>query len=66
MEYISSSISSSCSLLLLFIRTGNWDLHLYAVYEMIPILHAATHLAINAKSARLYLDTMTKLPEIMP
>ena len=45
-------------------RTGNWDLHLCAVSEMIPILHAAAHLAY-AKSTRLYLDTMKKLPEIM-
>ena len=53
--------------LLLFIwveRTGNWDLHLYAVSEMIPILHAAAHLAY-AKSAWPYLDTMKTLSEIM-
>ena len=37
---------------------------MYAVSEMIPILHAAAHLAY-AKSARLYLETMTQLPEIM-
>ena len=39
-------------------------MHLYAVSEIIPILHAAAHLA-NAKSARLYLDTMKKIPEIL-
>ena len=46
-------VSHSCRLLVLFIRaerTRNWDLHLYAVSEMIPILHAAAHLAINVKS----------------
>ena len=62
MEYI-----RQVRVLLLFIRaeqTGNWDLRLYAVSEMIPILHAAAHLAY-AKSARLFLDTMKKLPEIM-
>ena len=53
--------------LLLLIRgeqTGNWYLHLYAVSEMIPILHDAAHLAY-AKSARHYLDTMKKILEIM-
>ena len=45
-------------------QTGNWGLHLYAVSEIIPILHTAAHLAY-AKSARLYLDTMKKIPEIM-
>ena len=53
--------------LLLFMRaerTGNCDVHLYALSEIIPILHIAAHLAY-AKSARLYLDTIKKLPEIM-
>lgn len=62
MEYI-----KQVCVLLLFIRaerTGNWNLHLYAVSEMIPILHAAGHLAY-ARSARLYLDTMKTLPDVM-
>ena len=45
-------------------RTGNWDLHLYSVVEMIPILHAAGHMAF-ARSTRRYLDSMKNLPEIM-
>ena len=60
MEYI-----RQVRVLLLFIRaerTGNRDLYLYAIYEMIPILHAAAHLAY-AKTARL--DAMKTLPEIM-
>ena len=53
--------------LLLFIRakrTGNWDLHLFAITDMIPILHASAHLAY-AHSARSYLNTMMNLPNVM-
>lgn len=45
-------------------RTGDWDLHLHTVSEMIPMFHAAGHLAY-AKSARLYLDQMKGLSDIM-
>lgn len=45
-------------------RTGDWDLHLYCIAKMIPIFHASGHLAY-ARSARRYLDSMKKLPEIM-
>lgn len=39
-------------------RTGNWNLHLHCVREMIPHFHAAGHLQY-AKSARLYLQQMS-------
>ena len=45
-------------------RTGNWDLHLFAITEMIQVLHASAHLAY-ARSAPLYLDTMKNLPNVM-
>ena len=45
-------------------RTGDFDLHLYSLAHMIPILHAAGHLAY-ARSARCYLDAMKELPDIM-
>ena len=45
--------------LLLFIRVVR-DLYLYVVHELIPILHAADHLAYD-KSARRNLDTMKKI-----
>ena len=45
-------------------RTGDWDLHLHAVSEMIPLFHAAGHLAY-AKSAHLYLDQMKDLEGTM-
>ena len=46
------------------VHSGGASLYLYVVHELIPILHAADHLAYD-KSARLNLDTMKKLPEIM-
>ncbi len=55
------------SLLRLFIRaerTGDWNLHLYCIRRMIPLFHAAGHIAY-AKSARLYLHQMTQLESIM-
>ena len=45
-------------------RTGDWDLHLYCVAQMIPVFHASAHLAY-ARSSRRYLDTMRNLPNIM-
>ena len=45
-------------------RTGDWDLHLHVVSEMIPLFHAAGHIAY-AKAARLYLDQMKGLMDIM-
>ena len=45
-------------------RTGNWELHLHCISQMIPLFHAAGHLAY-AKSARLYLHQMQNLEEIM-
>ena len=41
-------------------RTGDWHLHLYAVKQMLPYLHAAGHLHY-AKSAHLYLQQMEEL-----
>lgn len=46
-------------------RTGDWDLHLYCVKEILPHFHAAGHLA-HAKSAHLYLQQMSELPERTP
>lgn len=45
-------------------RTGDWDLHLYCVSEMVPILHAAGHLPY-ARSTRRYLDKMKQIPDIL-
>ena len=45
-------------------RAGDWYLHLYAVKQMLPYLHAAGHLAY-AKSAHLYVQQMEELtPEV--
>ena len=46
-------------------RTGDWNLHLYCISEMIPLFHAAGHFAY-AKSARLYLQQMGNLAQQMP
>lgn len=45
-------------------RTGDWDLHLDSVKEMIPYFHAAGHLNY-AKSAHLYYQDMITLHEKM-
>ena len=45
-------------------RTGDLDLHMYCITQMIPIFHASGHFAY-AKSSRRYLDIMRKLPSIM-
>ena len=45
-------------------RSGNWDLHLYCTRQMIPLFHAAGHLAY-AKYARLYVQDMESLSERM-
>lgn len=41
-------------------RTGNWNLHLQSVYEMLPYFAAAGH-RLNAKSAYIYLQMMHDL-----
>ena len=46
-------------------RTGNWKFHLHCVQEMIPHFHAAGHLPY-AKSARLYLQQMNSIQQVMP
>ena len=46
-------------------RTGNWQLHLHCVEEMIPHFHAAGHLQY-VKSARLYLQQMNNIVLVMP
>jgi len=46
-------------------RTGNWHLHLDCTYEMLNLFAATGH-SNYAKSARLYLQMMTKLPETHP
>ena len=46
-------------------RTGDWNLHLYCISQMIPLFHAAGHFAY-AKSARLYLQQMGNLAQHMP
>ena len=45
-------------------RTGNWKFHLHCVQEMIPHFHAAGHLPY-AKSARLYLQQMNFIQQVM-
>ena len=45
-------------------QTGNWQLHLHCMEEMIPHFHAAGHLQY-AKSARLYLQQMNNLVHVM-
>lgn len=45
-------------------RLGNWELHLKCVRDMLPIFHAAGHLAY-AKSAQIYLQDMVDLVNIM-
>ena len=45
-------------------RTGNWQLHLHCVEEMIPHFHIAGHLQY-AKSARFYLQQMNNLVHVM-
>ena len=50
-----------------FIRaegTGNRELHLHCVQEMIPNFHAAGHLPY-AKTARLYLQQMNSIEQVM-
>ena len=46
-------------------RTGNWELHLDAIFKML-ILFAATGHTNYAKSARLYLQMMRDLPSNYP
>lgn len=41
-------------------RTGNWDLHLHALSEMLPYLAAAGHYAYT-KSVQIYLQKMSNL-----
>jgi hypothetical protein len=45
-------------------RSGNWQLHLQCVKEMLPYFHAAGHLHY-AKSVHLYLQQMTNLQNLM-
>ena len=45
-------------------QTGNWQLHLHFMEEMIPHFHAAGQLQY-AKSARLYLQQMNNLVHVM-
>lgn len=54
-------------LMLNFIRaekTGNWELHLATITEMMPLFHAAGH-TLYAKSAQLYLQQMNNLQRVM-
>lgn len=46
-------------------RTGNWELHLQTIKEMLPYLAAAGH-NLYVKSARLYLQIMEDLPNQHP
>ena len=45
-------------------RIGDWNLHIYCIRHMIPLFHAAGHLAY-AKSARLYVQDMERLADHM-
>jgi hypothetical protein len=54
-------------LIMLFLRAeraGYWDLHLYAIELMIPYFHAAGHIKY-ARCARLYIEQMKRLKDIM-
>ena len=42
-------------------RSGNWDLHLYCIAKMIPVLHAGGHTAYAKSSSRLYLNQINQL-----
>ena len=56
------------SLIRMFIRaerTGDWELHLHCIRQMLPHFHAAGHIAY-AKSAHLYTQQMLELPHKMP
>ena len=46
-------------------RTGNWELHLQSVYDMIPYFAATGH-RLYAKSAHVYLQNMLSLPVTHP
>ncbi|KAK3713979.1 hypothetical protein QZH41_005649 [Actinostola sp. cb2023] len=46
-------------------RTGNWNLHLQAVYDMLPYFAAAGH-NLYAKSAYIYLQLMYDLQQTHP
>ena len=46
-------------------RTGNWDLHLQAVFNMLPYFAAASH-NLYVKSAHLYLKSMHQLQNTHP
>jgi len=55
-------------LLMMFIReerTGNWTLHLHMVAQMLPYLASSGH-SMYTKSARVYLQLMTKLENYHP
>ena len=41
-------------------RTGDWHLHLYAIKQMLPYLHAAAHLAYP-KSTHHYVQHLEQL-----
>ena len=46
-------------------QTGNWQLHLKSVHEMLPYFAASGH-TLYAKSAYIYLQMMLRLPETHP
>lgn len=46
-------------------RTGNWRLHLQCVHDMLPYLAASGH-RLYTKSAYVYLQMMTELPNTHP
>ena len=47
-------------------RTGNWSLHLQAVYDMLPSYFAAVGHNLYAKSAYVYLQLMQDLQKTQP
>jgi len=46
-------------------RTGNWELHLKALHDMLPCLAASGH-NLYTKSVYLYLQDMAKIHELHP
>ena len=46
-------------------RMGNWELHMQAMYEMLPYLAASGH-NLYTKSLHIYLQNMMRLPQTFP
>ena len=63
--YSVDTIHATIDALRKIIKAGNWDLHLQAVYDMLPFFIASKH-SLYVKSAYLYLQLMLDLPNNLP